>query len=169
MRRKHFTNWTPYLNVLNDWSSEYRFFAKHVKTVLNLNLLNYSYISFNTLRLGAYSREFATQFSQFKGASALRLTDSYFQSCASNKLSTSFIKHNTLLYVNSRKAHLTKDDLPFTPLYLQSQTQVYAPTSLKTSNQTFSFIQNLGLISNLAYQKELYKVLVLLCLSQSVK
>lgn len=101
MRRKHFTNWTPYLNILSDWSTEYRFFAKHAKLLLNMNLLNYSFIGFNILRIGAYSREFVNFFTKFTGSSNLNVINSYFRSSASNKLNLNFLESNALLHISS--------------------------------------------------------------------
>jgi len=169
MRRKHFTNWIPYLNILNDWSTEYRFFAKYTKLLLNTNLLNYSYISFNTLRIGSYSREFVNLFTKFKGASSLNSINSYFRTTTSSKLNTNFIKNNALLYVNSTKSYTSTDDAHFSPLYLQNQNLVYAPNSVDKRFEELSFIRNIGFIYSLAYTKELYKILILLCFFQNSK
>ena len=169
MRRKHFTNWIPYLNILSDWSTEYRFFAKYTKLLLNTNLLNYTYISFNTLRIGSYSREFVNLFTKFKGASGLNSLNSYFRSFTSTKLNTNFIKNNALLYVTSTKSYTSSEDVNFSPLYLQNQNLVYAPNSTNKRFEELFFIQNLGAMSSLAYSKELYKVMVLLCYFQKFK
>ena len=169
MRRKHFTNWIPYLNILSDWSTEYRFFAKYTKILLNMNLLNYTYISFNTLRIGSYSREFVNRFTQFKGASGLNSVNSYFRSSTSTKLNTNFLKNQALLYVSSTKSYTDFEKPKFSPLYLQNENLLYASNSTDKRFEELFFIQNLGLITNLAYHKELYKVVVLLCYFQNFK
>ena len=114
-------------------------------------------------------REFATQFTQFNGSSGLNQISAYYQPPGSNKLDPSFIKNNALLYVNTVKHYMIKDETAFSPLYLQGQNHVYAPNSGKSHLSGFLFICNLGAISNLAFQKELYKVMILLCLAQSLK
>ena len=169
MRRKHFTNWIPFLNVLSDWSTEYRFFAKHSKLLLNMNLLNYSYISFNVLRLNSYSREFVNFFNKFKGASNLGAINSYFRTSASNKLNVNFLKNSALLHVSSINDGLGIETTPLLPLHLQSQNFLYSLNSLNKRNGALHFPQNLALIYNLSYSKELYKILILLCLHQTLK
>ena len=119
--------------------------------------------------MGSYMREFATQFTQFNGSSGLNQINRYYQLPRSNKLNASFIKNNALLYVNMVKPCMVKDETIFAPLYLQGQNQVYAPNAVIPNFSGFLFICNLGAISNLIFQKELYKVLILLCLSQTLK
>ena len=169
MRRKHFTNWIPYLNILSDWSTEYRFFAKHAKLLLNTNLLNYSYISFNLLRIGSYSRTFVNFFNKFKGASNLGVLNSYFRSSTSNKLNINFIKNSALLNVSSVNNSFGTDNTQLPPLFLQSQNLLYAPNSFRRDDEVLYLIQNLSLSYNLVYNKELYKILVLLCFRQALK
>ena len=169
MRRKHFTNWIPFLNILSDWSTEYRFFAKHAKLLLNMNLLNYSFISFNILRVGSYSREFVNLFTKFKGASNLGAMNSYFRSFSSNKLNVNFLKNSALLHVSSTTNSSSAEHTQLLPLYLQSQNLLYAPNSLNQHDGSLYFLQNLAIIYNLSYNKELYKVLTLLCLTHVIK
>jgi len=169
MRRKHFTNWIPFLNILSDWSTEYRFFAKHAKLLLNTNLLNYSFIGFNVLRTGSYSREFVNFFTKFKGASNLSTINSYFRSFPSNKLNLNFLKNNALLHLSSTTSSLSTEQTQLPPLYLQNQNLLYAPNSLNKDDKPFYFIQNLAIIYNLSYNKELYKILTLLCLNHVIK
>lgn len=119
--------------------------------------------------MGSYIREFATQFTQFNGSSGLNQISTYYQLPGSNKLDTRFVKNNALLYVNTVKPYMVKDETVFSPLYLQGQNQVYAPNSVTPNFSGFLFICNLGAISNLAFQKELYKVMILLCLAQTFK
>jgi len=119
--------------------------------------------------MGSYMREFATQFTQFNGSSGLNQINSYYQLPSSNKLNTSFVKNNALLYVNTIKPYMIKDETIFSPLYLQGQNQIYAPNSTVSNFSGFLFICNLGAISNLTFQKELYKVIILLCLAQTIK
>jgi len=169
MRRKHFTNWIPFLNILSDWSAEYRFFAKHAKLLLNTNLLNYSFISFNVLRIGSYSREFVNFFTKFKGASNFGTINSYFRSFPSNKLNLNFLKNNALLHLSSTTSSISTEQTQLPPLYLQNQNLLYAPNSLNKDDKSFYFLQNLATIYHISYNKELYKILTLLCLNHVIK
>jgi hypothetical protein len=54
-------------------------------------------------------------------------------------------------------------------LYLQSQNLLYAPNSLNQHDGSLYFLQNLAIMYNLSYNKELYKVLTLLCLTHVIK
>ena len=169
MRRKHFTNWTPYLNILSDWSTEYRFFAKHAKLLLNMNLLNYSFIGFNILRIGAYSREFVNFFTKFTGSSNLNVINSYFRSSASNKLNLNFLKSNALLHISSNTNSFNTESNQIPPLFIQNQSLLYATNASNKEDRSFYFIQNLAIMYNLSYNKELYKILTLLCLNHVIK
>jgi len=169
MRRKHFTNWIPYLNILGDWATEYRFFARYVKLLLNINILKFSYVSLNVLRIGSYSREFVNLFSKFKGASHLNVFNSYFRSFTSNKLNTSFFKNAALLNVSSLSITPTSTDTNPSILYLQSQNTLYAPNSASSQLTNLNFIQTLGCLYALTYSKELYKILILLSLKAVYK
>ena len=164
MRRKRFSKWIPYLNVLSDWSTEYRFFARHAKLTLNSNLLSYSYLTFNPLRVSSTSREFINSFSKYKGASHLNIFYSYFNQTYSNKVDLSLFKNSALLSVNSiTPLSLTPEPSLFIP-YLQAQTNLYSPTDTDVKHDCLNLIQNLGIIYQLSYSKELYKVTTLLCL-----
>ena len=44
MRRKHFSLWLYYINVMYQWSTDYKFFKNYYKLLLNLNLFKWNLI-----------------------------------------------------------------------------------------------------------------------------
>jgi hypothetical protein len=94
---------------------------------------------------------------------------SYFNQNHSNKLNLSLFKNSALLSVNSTTPlSLTPEPSLFIP-YLQAQTNLYSSTSTDVKHDCLNLIQNLGIIYQLSYSKELYKVTTLLCLKFTFK
>ena len=162
MRKKHFSNWLFYLNVLGDWSSEYRFFLIYNKSNLNLNFFKHTYVTFNLMAIKTKVNFFVKNLFNLKGSSSPKFLTHYFFKNNTDKMHLSFIKNVNILFLNSLTPIPTTESSTLKNFYALSGNSLFSPTLPTNQSFDFSLLHKLNFVSLLVYSKELYKILILI-------
>lgn len=165
IRRKHLYNWLQYINILSDWSSEYRFFKKYVKYILNRNFFKFSYLIFNFVFISSKYYKFCKNIHYFCGVGFKKKIEKYFFSSFFNKSSSLSFKFISFFNISSYKMNPTlfyNFKIKVQPFFYKTSTDLLPFDINYTKFITYNFFTKYTYINLLKILKEFYKIFILL-------